>query len=106
MTTQSNPVGEEPTNNAGKRLFPPTLIMVACDQCSEPRAWPLTCGHDYTKTFSAEYRHINTIAELERERDELRDVLELIQGFNWQLDDSPHGREIKRRALVALGDDK
>lgn len=32
----------------------------------------------------------------------LYDALQLIQGFNWQLDDSPHGQEIKRRALTAL----
>jgi len=37
----------------------------------------------------------------------LREVLQLIQGFDWWLDDSPHGLEIKRRALVALaGEEK
>lgn len=34
-----------------------------------------------------------------KERNELHEVLQLIQGFNWQLDNSPHGQEIKRRAL-------
>lgn len=33
---------------------------------------------------------------------ELLSALELIQGFNWQLDDSDHGKEIKRRALAAI----
>lgn len=31
-------------------------------------------------------------------------ALELIQGFNWQLDESDHGKEIKRRALEAIAD--
>lgn len=32
----------------------------------------------------------------------LVEAIELIQGFNWRLDDSEHGEEIKRRALAAL----
>ena len=35
-------------------------------------------------------------------QEELLDALELIQGFNWQLDDSAHGKEIKRRAEAAI----
>jgi hypothetical protein len=79
MTTKSNSTepetGElEPRNVLGKRLFPSALILVACDHCSEPRGWPLTCGHDYNQKFSAEYRHVNTVTELERERDALREA--------------------------------
>lgn len=29
-------------------------------------------------------------------------ALELIQGYAWQLDESPHGVEIRRRALAAI----
>jgi len=32
----------------------------------------------------------------------LVEVLQLLQGFDWQLDDSPHGQEIRRRAEEAL----
>lgn len=33
---------------------------------------------------------------------ELLEALQLIQGFGWKLDDSPHGKEIERRALAAI----
>lgn len=42
------------------------------------------------------------LAAIIKERDDLREVLQLIQGFNWQLDNSPHGQEIKRRALLLI----
>lgn len=42
------------------------------------------------------------LSEVIKERNELHEVLQLIQGFNWQLDDSPHGQEIKRRALELI----
>lgn len=32
----------------------------------------------------------------------LVEALQLLQGFNWRLDDSAHGQEIKRRAELAL----
>jgi len=32
----------------------------------------------------------------------LREALELLQGFDFRLDDSPHGKEIRRRAVAAL----
>lgn len=43
-------------------------------------------------------QHSTLIAQRER----LLEVLQLIQGFNWQLDDSPHGQEIRRRAEEAI----
>jgi hypothetical protein len=33
---------------------------------------------------------------------QLLEALELIHGFGWRLDDSEHGREIKRRAEAAI----
>lgn len=34
--------------------------------------------------------------------DALVEALQLLQGFDWRLDDSAHAREIKRRAIAAL----
>lgn len=42
------------------------------------------------------------IARLQNQRDMLRECLQLIQGQNWQLQDDAHGREIKRRCLIAI----
>lgn len=36
--------------------------------------------------------------------DKLLEVLQLIQGFNFALDDSPHGKEIRRRAESVIAD--
>lgn len=45
---------------------------------------------------------MNQHSALIEQREQLVEVLRLIQGFNWQLDDSPHGLEIKRRAELVL----
>lgn len=45
---------------------------------------------------------MNQHSTLTEQREQLVEVLRLIQGFNWQLDDSPHGLEIKRRAELVL----
>lgn len=69
--------------------------------------WPREARfHDVTKVKACAddvplYAH-NQHQALVAERELLREALQLIQGFNWQLDDSPHGQEIKRRALEAL----
>jgi len=55
-STQAQPQEErEPLNAAGRRLFPATIVMVACDQCDAPRPWPLTCGHSYVQVFTEQY---------------------------------------------------
>src|SRR6185503_2380323 len=59
-----------------------------------------------TVAISAAVDSFDTVRALEAERDALREALQLIQGFDWQFDDSPHGQEIKRRALAALGESK
>lgn len=48
------------------------------------------------------YGPLEQHSTLIEQREQLVEVLRLIQGFNWQLDDSPHGLEIKRRAELAL----
>jgi predicted RNase H-like nuclease (RuvC/YqgF family) len=64
----------------------------------------------YAKVLSDRLREMNALAEsfdsLSEKADELHDTLRLIQGFDWRLDNSPHGQEIKRRALAALGESK
>ena len=49
--------------------------------------------------FESEHELLTKVV---RERNRLREVLELLQGFDFRLDDSEHGKEIRRRAEVAL----
>lgn len=46
------------------------------------------------------------LAKAVASRDAMRECLELIQGHNWHLQDDEFGREIKRRCLIALAQDK
>lgn len=49
--------------------------------------------------YTASWEDVELLIEQQRQ---LVEVLRLIQGFDWQLDDSPHGLEVKRRAELAL----
>jgi hypothetical protein len=72
------------------------IPMVTC-----PASQPVAAGADEDSSYywDEQGRVDMTLASA---APDLREVLQLIQGFNWCLDDSPHGQEIKRRALDAL----
>ncbi len=64
-----------------------------------------TPGHAYAVAMCPRYQkqeQWEADATLICAAPELLVALQLIQGFNWQLDDSEHGKEIKRRALAAI----
>jgi len=63
-----------------------------------------------TERFESEHELLTKVVgernELREEAGRLREALELLQGFDFRLDDSPHGKEIRRRTEAALSGKK
>lgn len=86
---------------------PPCFAVLDAEEnwyCGRAQRWD---GHDYDHKYVSlsdllDKERVALLAEVGR----LREALELLQGFDFRLDDSAHGKEIRRRAEVALSGKK